>query len=68
MNQAVFYVTPISRANWVEGMPLRCEAVSQAAANHLRSGSLLFSKIVPFRTENSLRQSAHLHLSFFLRW
>ena len=41
-------------------MPFLCEVISQMAANHLRSGSFVSSKIVPTLMENRWRQSWHL--------
>ena len=41
---------------------------SQIAANHLRSGSLVSSKIVPTLIENRLRQEPHLCVRLSLKW
>jgi len=41
-------------------MPFLCEVMSQIAANHLRSGSFVSSKIVPTLIEKRWRQSEHL--------
>lgn len=48
MNQAVFCVTPISRANWQDEILFRLDVTSQIAANHLRSPKRLSSKDRPF--------------------
>lgn len=42
----------MSRASVVLAMPLRCDVISQIAANHLHSGILESSKIAPTRIEN----------------
>src|SRR5665213_4476990 len=59
-NQADFWVIPRSFANCVLAMPFLCEVISQIASIHVRSGSLVPSKIVPTLIENRWRQSPHL--------
>ncbi len=60
MNHADFCVIPSSLANRADAMPFLWDVISQMAANHLRSGSFVSSKIVPTLIEKRFRQSWHL--------
>ena len=66
MNQAVFCVTPTSRARVVLATPFLCEVSSQIAINHFRIGTLLSSKMVPTLMENRFAQPLAAHLCVFL--
>ena len=68
MNQAVFWVTPMSVASCVEAMPFLCEVISQIAMNHFRSSILLSSKMVPTLIENRFRHSPHLWVRLSEKW
>ena len=57
MNQAVFWVTPISFANCRLEIPLRAVTSRYIAYSHLFSGILERSKIVPVRMVKSKLQA-----------
>src|ERR1035437_5426582 len=61
MNHADFCVIPRSRASWCELRPFLPAEYSQIAGSHLERGIGESSKIVPFLTENCLRQSLQRH-------
>src|ERR1700726_3578402 len=61
INHADFWVIPRSRASWCELRPFLPAEYSQIAGSHLESEIGESSKIVPFLTENCLRQSLHRH-------
>ena len=60
MNQAVLYWISSMRCSWWLLMPFLDEHSRWMACNHLCSGTWLYSKIVPTRTVNCLRQCAAL--------
>jgi len=49
-----------SFASWVLAIPFLLDVISQIAANHLRRGSFVSSKIVPTLMLKRWRQSPHL--------
>lgn len=59
-NQADFCVMPRSRASVVEAMPFLWLVIIQIASIHVRSGSLVPSKMVPTLMLNRLPHAAHL--------
>ena len=68
MNQAVFWVTPKSFANWVLAIPFLWDVMNQTASIHVRSGSFVSSKMVPTLIENRWRQEAHLWIFLSSKW
>ena len=61
MNHADFGGQVVLALDLAGEMPFLLAAISKMTRTHVRTGILVPWKMVPVRTENCLRQSAHFH-------